>query len=112
MLKTVKNAMSTTEDLAKRFGSSTGDLAKRVGSSTGDLAKRVGSGTVDLAKQIGPKRAIIGAIVIGSVVAGSIVLVRYLRSRKEQVPYEGSEDVAQNRSHKRNKRGTDAHLQH
>ena len=90
MLNTVKNAMYTTEDLAKRFGSSTAELAK----------------------QIGPKRAIIGAIVIGSVVAGSIVLVRYLRARKEQVPYEGAEDVAQNRSQKRNKRGTDAHLQH
>jgi hypothetical protein len=95
MLNTVKNAMYT------------------IGDSTGDFARRFGSGTADLAKRIGPKRAIIGAIVIGSVVAGSILLVNYLRARKEDLPVEGADEQAGNRAQKRSgKRGGHAHYTH
>jgi hypothetical protein len=106
MLETVKNAMYT-------IGDSTSDLAKRFGSETADLAKRVGSGTADLAKRVGPKRAIIGLAIAGVVIGGSILLVRYLRARKEDLPFEGAEDQPHGRHAKRSaKRGTDAHYSH
>jgi len=95
MLNTVKNAMYT------------------IGDSTGDFAKRFGSGTADLAKRIGPKRAIIGALLVGSVVAGSILLVHYLRARKEDLPVEGAEDQTASRAQKRTgKRGGHAQYTH
>jgi hypothetical protein len=95
MLKTVKNAMYT------------------IGDGTEYLAKRVGSGTAELAKRIGPKRAIIGAAVIGVVVTGSILLVRYLRARKEDLPLEGSDEQMHGRAAKRNaKRGAEAQFSH
>lgn len=95
MLKTVKNAMYT------------------IGDGTGHLAKRVGSGTADLAKRIGPKRAIIGVAVIGVVVAGSIILVRYLRARKDDLPLEGGDEELRGRTQKRGaRRGAEAHLSH
>ncbi len=106
MLKSVKTAMYN-------IGDGTGHLAKRVGSGTADLAKRVGSETADLAKRIGPKRAIIGIAVIGVVVAGSIVLVRYLRSRKEDLPLEeGDEQVRGRQGRRRSHRGAEAQFQH
>jgi hypothetical protein len=95
MLNTVKNAMHT------------------IGDGTGDLAKRVGSGTARIAKRVGPTRAIIGVAVIGAVVGGSILIMRYLRARKEELPFEGSEDQVSGHKMKRNaKRGADAHFSH
>lgn len=94
MLHTVKNAMYT------------------IGDSTEHLAKRVGSGTADLAKRIGPKRALIGLIVIGSVVGGSYLLMRYLRSRKEDLPFEGSEEHAHGKSAKRGMKRGEAQFSH
>jgi len=95
MLHTVKNAMYT------------------IGDSTAELAKRFGSGTADVAKRVGPKRAIIGVVVLGAVIGGSYLLVRYLRARKEDLPFEGADEQMHGRQGKRNaKRGTDAHLSH
>ena len=115
-MNTVKSAMHTigdgTEYFAKRVGSGTADVAKRVGSSTAEVAKRVGSSTADLAKTIGPKRAIIEAVVIGGVVVGSILLMRYLRARKEELPLEGTDEQRQGRNAKRHGKRGDAHLQH
>lgn len=95
MLNTVKQAMHT------------------IGDGTGDLAKRFGSGTARLAKRVGPQRAIIGVAVIGGIVIGSILLVRYLRARKEDLPFEGSEEQAAGQRSRRNaKRGVDAPFSH
>jgi hypothetical protein len=89
------------------------DVMHTIGDSTGDFAKFVGSGTADLAKLIGPKRAIIGAVVIGAAVAGSILLVRYLRARKDELPLEGAdEQMSGRRSRRHNKRGAEAQFQH
>lgn len=134
MLNTVKNAMHTigdnTEDFAKRFGheaadiaklvgseaaciaksigNNTADFAKSFGSNTADFAKSFGEGTVDLAKRIGPKRTIIGVAVLGVLVGGSIWLARYLRSRKEELPVEATEDQVPSRAQKRHgKRGAE-----
>jgi len=99
MLNTVKNAMCT-------IGDTTGEYAKRFGSGTADLAN-------DLAKKIGPKRALLGIAVLGVVVGGSIFLVRYLRARKEDLPFEGTDEQFAGKKVKRNaKRGTEAHYSH
>jgi len=127
MLTTVKNVMNdigdNAEDLAKTFGAEAAELAKRFSCVTADLAKsfggeasvlakRFGSGTADLAKRIGPKRAIIGVAVLGALVGGSILLVRYLRARKEDLPVETGDEQVQNRNQKRHgKRGTE-HYSH
>jgi hypothetical protein len=127
MLTNVKNTMSNigenAEDLAKVFGAEaaelvkrfscvTADLAKTFGVEATDLAKRFGSGTADLAKRIGPKRAVIGVAVLGALVGGSILLVRYLRARKEDLPVETGDEQAQGRSQKRHgKRGAE-HYSH
>ncbi len=106
MLKSVKSAMYN-------IGDGTGHFAKRVGTGTADIAKRVGSGTADIAKRVGPKRAIIGVAVIGVVVAGSIFLVRYLRNRKEELPFEGSDEQVRGRGSRRNaRRGAEAQFSH
>jgi hypothetical protein len=95
MLHTVKNAMYT------------------IGDSTGTLAKRFGGGTADLAKRIGPKRAVIGIAILGVVAGGSYLLVRYLRARKEDLPFEGADEQMPGRTTKRNaKRGADAQFSH
>ena len=72
MMKTVKHTFSSIGDRG-------GDIA----SGTVDLAKRFGSGTAGLAKRIGPRRSLIGLAVFAAAVGGSIVLIRYLRSRKD-----------------------------
>ena len=91
MLNTVKDTMLT------------------IGEETGDLAKRFGAGTVRLAKQIGPTRAIVGAVVVTGLVIGSVVLVRYLRNRRAEVPYDASADehMPQHRNKRANKRGAE-----
>jgi hypothetical protein len=91
MLKTVKNAMYN------------------IGDGTGDLAKRFGSGTARLAKRVGPQRALIGVAVSGGIVIGSVLLVRYLRARKEDLAFEGSDEQ---RSRRGVKRGTEAPFSH
>ena len=127
MLNTVKNVMHDIEDnaedlakafgaeaaeLAKRFSCVTADLAKTFGNEASDLAKRFGTGTADLAKRIGPKRAIIGVAVLGALVGGSIFLVRYLRTRKAELPVEAGDEQMQGRNQKRHgKRGTE-HYSH
>lgn len=105
MLKSVKSAMYN-------IGDGTGHFAKRVGSETADIAKRVGHGTADIAKRVGPTRAIIGVAVIGVVVAGSIFLVRYLRNRKEEIPFEGSDDQVRGRAPSRRARRGEAQFSH
>jgi len=96
MMDTVKNALHTG-----------GDFARTIGCETADLAKRVGSSTADLAKRIGPKRGLIGLAVLAVAVGGTIVLVRYLRSRDEDVREGLDEELAgeESVSGKRNRRG-------
>jgi hypothetical protein len=106
MLKTVKKSIYN-------IGDETADLAKRVSSGTADIAKRVGSGTAGLAKDIGMKRALVGLAVIGVIVGGSVFLVRYLRARKEELPFEGADDQARGRASSRQaRRGAEAQFSH
>jgi hypothetical protein len=106
MLKTVKKTMHN-------IGDDTGYFAKRVSSGTADLAKRVSSGTADLAERIGPRRAIIGVAVIGVIVGGSILLVRYMRARREELPFEGAEEhVSGRRARRHARRGAEAQFSH
>ena len=86
------------------------NTARTIGCETADLARRVGGSTADLAKRIGPKRGLIGLAVLAAVVGGSIVLVRYLRSRDEDVR-EGLDEELAGEEHvggKRNRRGRNA----
>lgn len=105
MMATVKSVMHDIRD-------STEDFAKRFGSGTAHLAKRVGSGTADVARKIGPKRALIGAAIVGAVI-GSVLLVRYLRARRVEVPLEaGSRDeekAVKPQARQETKRGMAAH---
>ncbi|MDX2090370.1 MAG: hypothetical protein SFX73_21105 [Kofleriaceae bacterium] len=73
-----------TRHFVSNLGYGTADFAKRTGRGTAALARRVGDGTADIARRVGPKRAVIGVAIFGAVVAGSIVLVRYLKRRREE----------------------------
>jgi hypothetical protein len=117
MLNTVKDVMHTIGDetvpFAKKLGADTADFAKKFGVGTADLAKKFGVGTAVFAKQVGARRAIIGVVVIGAVVTGSILLARYLRNRREELPIEATDEhMAAGQQKRQNKRGTDAHLRH
>ena len=86
---------NTVRDTFSSIGDRGGELARSVGSSTADLARRVGSGTADIARQIGPRRALIGVAIAAVAVAGSILVVRYLRARRERDVIDlGEEDLA------------------
>lgn len=103
--------MDTVKDAFHTIGDRGGQFARTVGCETADLAKRVGSSTADLAKRIGPKRGLIGLAVLAAVVGGSIVLVRYLRSRDEDVREGLDEELGGEAtvSGKRNRRRNDAY---
>jgi hypothetical protein len=87
-----RNVGARSAEVAKRVGSSTSVFARRVGDQTSDIAKRVGSSTADLARRIGPKRGLIGLAIAGVAIGGTIFLVRYLRSREEELPLEAGEE--------------------
>ena len=74
--------MNTVRDTFHSIGGRGGDLARTVGSGTADLARRLGDGTASLAKQIGPRRALIGLAVAAVAIGGSLLVIRYLRSRR------------------------------
>jgi hypothetical protein len=76
--------LNMVKDLITSVGGPTGSFAKTVGLSSAGLAKSVGAGSVALAKDIGHKRALIGAAVAGAAIVGSVLLVRYLRARKQE----------------------------
>lgn len=73
-----------TRHFVSNIGHGTADFARRTGRGTAALARRVGDNTADIARRVGPTRAVIGVAVIGAAVAGSIVLVRYLKRRREE----------------------------
>lgn len=76
--------MSTVRDTFSSIGDRGGEIARSVGSGTAELARRVGSGTADIARQIGPRRALIGFAIAAVAIGGSILVVRYLRARRER----------------------------
>ncbi len=87
--------MNMVRDTFSSIGDRGGEIARSVGSSTADLAKRVGSGTADIARQIGPRRALIGLAIAAVAIGGSILVVRYLRARRERDELDlGEEDLA------------------
>jgi hypothetical protein len=77
MTKTVRHTIST-------FGDRGGDFARAIGSGTADFARRFGDGTSDLARRVGTRRALIGLAVLGVAIGGSVLVVRYLRARRER----------------------------
>jgi hypothetical protein len=76
--------MNTVRDTFYSIGDRGGDIARSFGTGTADLARRVGGGTVDLARDIGPRRALIGLAVAAVAIGGSILVMRYLRARRER----------------------------
>lgn len=76
--------MNTVRDTFYSIGDRSGELARNFGSGTADIARRVGSSTVDFARDIGPRRALIGLACAAVAVGGTIVLLRYLRARRER----------------------------
>ena len=66
-------------------GGGTAHLARFVGEGTADLARKVGHGTADVARRVGPKRGIIGLVVLGAAIGGTFYLLRYLRSRQDDL---------------------------
>lgn len=88
--------MNTVRDTFSSIGDRGGEIARSVGTSTTELAKRVGSGTADIARQIGPRRALIGLAIAAVAIGGSILVVRFLRARREreQLGIERQEDLA------------------
>ncbi|MGN6106285.1 MAG: hypothetical protein ACTHU0_14355 [Kofleriaceae bacterium] len=109
----MKNVMHSVGDstgsFARRVGCGTSDLARRVGGGTAHLAKRVGSGTADFARHVGPRRTWIGVALVGAGIAGSILLVRYLRARRERAPLDayGNEDFVSRARRARRERKAD-----
>lgn len=86
---------NTVRDTFSSIGDRGGEFARSVGCSTADLARRVGSGTADIARQIGPRRALMGFAIAAVAIGGSILVVRYLRARRERDVIDlGEEDLA------------------
>lgn len=82
-------------DTFSSIGDRGGEIARSVGSSTADLARRVGGGTAGLARQIGPRRALIGFAIAAVAIGGSILVMRYLRARRERDVIDlGEEDLS------------------
>jgi len=71
-------------DTFSSIGDRGGELARNVGSGGADLARRVGNGTASIARQIGPRRALFGLAIAAVAVGGSILVMRYLRARRER----------------------------
>jgi hypothetical protein len=76
--------MNTVRDTFYSLGDRGSDIARSFGAGTAHLARRVGDGTVDLARDIGPRRALIGLAVAAVAIGGTIVVLRYLRARRER----------------------------
>jgi hypothetical protein len=76
--------MNTVRDTFSSIGDRGGEIARSVGVGTAGLARRVGSGTADVARQIGPRRALIGLAIAAVAIGGSILVLRYLRARRER----------------------------
>ena len=87
--------MNTVRDTFSSIGDRGGEIARSVGSTTADLARRVGGGTAGIARQIGPRRALIGLALAAVAIGGSILVVRFLRARRERDELDlGEEDLA------------------
>jgi len=85
---------NTVRDTFSSIGDRSGDFARNVGASTAHLARRVGGGTADIARQIGPRRALIGFAIAAVAIGGSILVLRYLRARRERDELDlGEEDL-------------------
>jgi hypothetical protein len=80
--------MNTVRDTFSSIGDRGGVIARNVGSGTADLARRVGNSTASIARQIGPRRALIGLAIAAVAVGGSILVMRYLRARREREVFE------------------------
>lgn len=78
-------AFDVDMNIVKSIVSSSGSLAKGIGSGTADLARTVGNGTVTVARSIGLKRGLIGLAAIGAVAGATVLLVRFLRTRGEDL---------------------------
>jgi hypothetical protein len=86
--------MNTVRDTFSSIGDRGGEIARSVGSSTSELARRVGSGTASIARQVGPRRALIGLAIAAVAIGGSILVMRYLRARRERDELDlGEEDL-------------------
>lgn len=88
--------MNTVRDTFSSIGDRGGEIARSVGSSTAGLARRVGSGTAGIARQVGPRRALIGLAIAAVAIGGTILVVRFLRARRErdEVLDLGEEDLS------------------
>jgi hypothetical protein len=88
--------MNTVRDTFSSIGDRGGDIARSVGSGTAQLARRVGGGTASVARRIGPRRALLGVAVAAVAIGGSILVVRYLRARRERDSFavDREEDLA------------------
>jgi hypothetical protein len=88
--------MNTVRDTFSSIGDRGGEIARSVGVGTAGLARRVGSGTADVARQIGPRRALVGLAIAAVAIGGSILVIRYLRARRERAELDldlGEEDL-------------------
>lgn len=86
--------MNTVRDTFSSIGDRGGDIARSFGSGTAELARRVGSGTTSIARQVGPRRALIGLAIAAVAIGGSILVMRYLRARRERDELDlGEEDL-------------------
>jgi hypothetical protein len=86
--------MNTVRDTFSSIGDRGGEIARSVGVGTAGLARRVGSGTADVARQIGPRRALVGLAIAAVAIGGSILVIRYLRARREREELDlGEEDL-------------------
>lgn len=84
--------MNTVRDTFSSIGDRGGDIARSVGCSTAGLARRVGNGTASIARQVGPRRALIGLAIAAVAIGGSILVMRYLRARRERDELDLGED--------------------
>ena len=90
---------NTVRDTFSSIGDRGGDIARNLGAGTAHLARRVSRGTTSLARDVGPRRALIGIAVAAVAIGGSILLMRYLRARRERDRYgiDREEDLAASR---------------
>lgn len=96
--------LNTVKERIYYYGGGAGDAARRFRGNSAKVARRVGRRTREMAREVEPRQAILGIVIAGAVIGGGILLARYLKRRREELPIEGGVDRM--RELDRNMRGT------
>jgi hypothetical protein len=77
-----------------------------------DVFHAAGKRGSQLARTIGPTRGLVGVAVAAVAIGGAIFLVRYLRSRKADLPIEGEAELDQSVARNKKRKPIQVHAAH